>query len=108
MMFPQFPAKPIDLLTVIVTQDPGVTPNANGLPGLSALKQMVGALVTFGLVVSVAGLVISAAAWALGSLNSNAHYAGRGKTGCLVAGAAAIVIGSANAIIRFASGISIN
>jgi hypothetical protein len=108
MMSNLFTTRPIDLLTIIVTQDPGVSPNSNGLPGLSALKQMVGALLTFGLVVCVAGFVVSAAAWALGSLNSNAHHAGRGKTGCLVAGGAAVLIGSANAIIRFASGVSIN
>jgi hypothetical protein len=96
------------LLITVATQDPGVSPNSNGLPGLSALKSMVGALLTFGLVICVAGFVISAAAWALGSLNNNAHYAGRGKTGCLVVAGAAILIGSANTIIRWASGISIN
>ncbi len=108
MMYPLFACKRNDLLVALATQDPGVSPNSNGLPGLPALKQMVGALLTFGLVVCVAGFAISAAAWAIGSLNSNAHHAGRGKTGCLVAGGAAILIGSANAIIRFASGISIN
>ncbi|MFC0627459.1 DUF6112 family protein [Kribbella deserti] len=92
----------------VLIQDPGVTPNSNGLPGLSALKQMAGALVTFSLVICVGALVISAAAWALGSFSGNTHYAGKGKIGCLIAGGAAIVIGSANAIIRFASGIQIN
>lgn len=92
----------------VITQDPGVTPNSNGLPGLSALKQMVGALVTFSLVICVGALVISAAAWALGSYGGNAHYAGKGKVGCLISAGAGIVIGSANAIIRFASGIQIN
>jgi hypothetical protein len=96
------------LLITIATQDPGVTPNSNGLPGLSALKQMAGALVTFGLVICVAGFVISAAAWALGSFKGNSHYAGNGKTGCLVAAGCAILIGSANTIVRWASGISIS
>ncbi|MDX6239409.1 MAG: hypothetical protein QOG10_4224 [Kribbellaceae bacterium] len=91
----------------VLAQDPGVTPNTNGLPGLPALRQLAGALVTFSLVICVAAFVISAAAWALGSFNSNAHYAGKGKTGVLIAGGAAILIGSANAIIRFFSGISI-
>jgi hypothetical protein len=93
--------------TWILTQDPGVTPNSNGLPGLPALRQLAGAVMTFSLVICVVAFVISAAAWALGSFNSNAHYAGKGKTGVLIAGGAAILIGSANAIIRFASGIHI-
>lgn len=94
-------------LQLVVLQDPGITPNTNGLPGLPALRQMVGALVTFSLVICVAAFVISAAAWAMGSFNSNAHYAGKGKVGCLVAGGAAILIGSANGLIRFFSGISL-
>jgi hypothetical protein len=91
----------------IAAQDPGVTPNASGLPGLPAVKQIVGALLTFGLVACVAGFAVSAAAWALGSHGGNPHYAGRGKQGCLIAGVAAVLIGSANAIIKFASGIHI-
>jgi uncharacterized protein DUF6112 len=95
-------------LRLASAQDPGITPNSSGLPGLSAVKEIVGALLTFGLVACVAGFVISAAAWALGSHGGNAHYAGKGKQGCVIAGVAAILIGSANAIIRFASGIQIN
>ena len=92
----------------LLTQDPGVTPNSDGLPGLPALRQLAGAVMTFSLVLCVVAFVISAAAWALGSFNSNAHYAGKGKVGVLIAGGAAILIGSANAIIRFFSGISIS
>lgn len=88
-------------------QDPGISPNGTGLPGLAALRQMVGALLTFSLVLCVAAFVISAAAWALGSFNSNAHYAGKGKTGCLVAAGAAVLIGSANALIRFFSNVNL-
>jgi hypothetical protein len=93
---------------LIQIQDPGITPNGTGLPGLEALKRMVGALLTFSLVACVAGFVISAATWALASHGGNAHYAGKGKQGCVIAGVAAVLIGSANAIIRFASGIQIN
>lgn len=97
----------ISYAAALATQDPGISPNSNGLPGLPALRQMVGALLTFGLVACVAGFVVSAVAWALGSFNNNAHYAGKGKTGCLVAAGAAILIGSANAIIRFFSGVHV-
>ncbi|WBQ04405.1 DUF6112 family protein [Kribbella sp. CA-293567] len=88
-------------------QDPGVSPNGTGLPGLPALRQMVGALLTFSLVLCVAAFVISAVAWAWGSFNSNGHAAGKGKVGCLVAAGAAILIGSANTLIRFFSNINL-
>jgi hypothetical protein len=92
---------------MIPLQDPGITPNTNGLPGLPALRQMVGALLTFSLVLCVAAFAVAAAAWALGSFNGNSHYAGKGKIGCLVAAGAAILIGSANALIRFFSNINL-
>ena len=95
------------MFTFFYAQDPGVTPNSDGLPGLPALRQIVGALQTFGLVVCVAAFVISAAAWAIGSFGNNSHYAGRGKLGCLIAAGAATLIASANLIIRFFSGIQI-
>lgn len=78
-----------------------VTPNTNGLPGLAAIENVVGAMLTFGLVGSVAGVVISAVAWAIGSSSSNPHIAGRGKTGVIVSGAAAMLIGGANTLITF-------
>ena len=95
------------MLSFYYTQDPGVSPNSNGLPGLPALREIVGALQTFGLVICVAALIISAGAWAMGSFGSNAHYAGKGKVGCLIAAGAAVLIASANPIIRFFSGIQI-
>jgi len=61
-----------------------VTPNQNGLPGIAAIEKIVGALLTFGLIAAVAGIAISAIAWAIGSHSSNPHIAGRGKTGVLV------------------------
>lgn len=35
-----------ELLVSLLTADPGVNPNDSGLPGLSVLKQIVGALLT--------------------------------------------------------------
>ncbi|ADU49592.1 DUF6112 family protein [Intrasporangium calvum] len=78
-----------------------VTPNTNGLPGLAAIEKVVGALLTFGLVAAVAGIAVSAVAWAIGSSSSNPHIAGRGKTGVIVAGVAAMLIGAANTLITF-------
>ena len=43
-----------------------ITPNDNGLPGISELETIVGALLTVGLIASVPGLVLSAIVWAVG------------------------------------------
>lgn len=81
--------------------DPGISPNTNGLPGLNEARKIVGALLTFGIVAAVAGIAISAVVWALSAHNGNSHYASRGKTGVLVAAAAALLIGGADAIVAF-------
>ena len=80
-----------------------VPPNQNGLPGIAAIEKIVGALLTFGLIASVAGIAISAIAWAIGSHSSNPHVAGRGKTGVLVSAGAAMLIGAANTLVTFFS-----
>jgi len=91
--------------TLLPAEDPGVTSNTTGLPGLAQLREIVGALLTFGLVACVAALVIAAIVWGLGSNSSNPHLAGRGKTGVVVAAGAALLIGAANAIVTFFSGV---
>jgi hypothetical protein len=92
---------------LVVMQDPGVSPNANGLPGLPEVRTLAGATITFALVACVVALIISAAAWALGNVNSNPHVANKGRIGVLASLGAAILIGSANSLIRFFSGIII-
>jgi hypothetical protein len=81
--------------------DPGITPNDNGLPGVSEARKIVGALLTFGLIAAVAGVAISAIGWALGSHSANPHLAGRGRTGVVVAAIAALLIGGADLIVKF-------
>ena len=78
-----------------------IRPNTTGLPGIAAVETIVGALLTFGLIASVAGVAVSAIAWAIGSHSSNPHVAGRGKLGVLVAAGAAMLIGAANTIVTF-------
>jgi hypothetical protein len=78
-----------------------VSPNTTGLPGIGTLSNMVGALLTIGLIACVAGLVIAAIVWAIGSHSSNPHLAGRGKSGVLVAFVAAVLIGGANVLVDF-------
>jgi hypothetical protein len=75
--------------------DVNIQPNRTGLPGIASLESIVGALLTFGLVAAVAGIAISAIAWAIGSHSGNPHVAGKGKSGVLVALGAAFLIGGA-------------
>ncbi|MCZ3390015.1 MAG: DUF6112 family protein [Actinomycetia bacterium] len=93
------------LLGSVLAADPGVNPNNSGLPGLSVLKQMVGALLTWGLVACVAALVVSVILWALGHHGGNYSQTTSGKTGVLVASGGALLIGGANAIVAFFSGL---
>jgi hypothetical protein len=81
--------------------DVNIRPNRTGLPGIASLESIVGALLTFGLVASVAGIAISAIAWAIGSHSGNPHVAGKGKSGVLVALAAAFLIGGATFLVDF-------
>ncbi len=85
----------------VLAGDPGIRPNSNGLPGLSVLQQIVGALLTWGLLACVAGLVVSVIVWALAHHQGNYSHATTGKTGVLVAAGGALLIGGANAIIAF-------
>jgi Family of unknown function (DUF6112) len=78
-----------------------VSPNSSGLPGIGTLSNIVGALLTVGLIACVAGLVIAAIVWAIGTHSSNPNLSGRGKTGVLVAFAAAMLIGGANVLVDF-------
>ena len=78
-----------------------IKPNTTGLPGIGALENIVGAVLTFGLIAAVAGVALSSIAWAVGANSSNPHIAGKGKNGVLVAGAAAMLIGAANTLVTF-------
>jgi len=78
-----------------------VSPNSNGLPGISELQNIVGALLTIALIVALAGLALASAAWAIGSHSANPVLAGRGRTGVLVSFAAAMLTGGAVALINF-------
>lgn len=90
-------------LVSLVGDDPGVTANTTGLPGLVQLRSIVGGMLTFGLVACVAALVASAVTWGFGANSGNPHLAGRGKTGVVVSAGAALLIGAANAIVAFFS-----
>jgi hypothetical protein len=78
-----------------------ITPNTSGLPGISELQDIVGALLTIGLIAALAGLAISAIVWAIGNHSANPVLAGRGKTGVLVSFVSAALVGGAVVLINF-------
>jgi hypothetical protein len=88
------------MLEVISVLD-DVAPNTTGLPGISTISHMVGALLSIGLIACLAGLVIAAIVWAVGHHSANPTLASRGKSGVLVAFAAAVLLGGANVLIDF-------
>ena len=90
---------------IVPMADPGISPNEDGLPGLPVVRSIVGALLTWGLVACVAGLVISVIIWAVAHQQGNYSNASSGKTGVLVAAGGALLIGGANAIVTFFSGL---
>ncbi|GGM49515.1 DUF6112 family protein [Microbacterium saperdae] len=94
----------LDTLTTITAVLPAeidVTPNDSGLPGISALRTVVGAVMTIGLILSVLALIISAVVWGFGSNSSNPHLASRGKVGVLISCGAAIITGASVTLINF-------
>lgn len=78
-----------------------ISPNTNGLPGIAQLREIVGAMMTVALILSVLALLVAAIVCALGANSSNPHLAGRGKLGVLVALGAAIVTGASVTLINF-------
>lgn len=89
------------LSSVVVPMNVDVTPNDDGLPGIAALRNIVGAVMTVALILSVLALLISAIVWGFGSNSSNPHLASRGKVGVLVSCAAAVITGAAVTLINF-------
>ena len=83
----------------------GVFPDFDGLGGIGDLRAVVGALLTFVLIVAVLMLIVSAIIWAYGSNSSNPHLAGRGKIGVLISCGAAVVCGASVTLINFFWGV---
>ncbi|RPF28594.1 DUF6112 family protein [Georgenia muralis] len=78
-----------------------IAPNTDGLPGITQLRTIVGAVMTVGLILAVLALIVAAIVWAMGANSSNPHLAGRGKSGVLVALGAAVLCGGAVTLVNF-------
>lgn len=72
-----------------------VWPDFGAVGGSSDLRSIVGALLTFGLLIAVLMLIACATAWAIASANGSWHAASKAKTGLFVALGGALFIGGA-------------
>ena len=72
----------------------GVFPDFDGLGGIGDLRAVVGALLTFVLIVAVLMLIVSAIVWAIATAHGNYATASKGRTGVLVSLGAAVLAGA--------------
>lgn len=77
------------------------SPTASKLPGGAVLQTLVDGLGGWALILALAGLVLGAALWAVGSHSQNYQQSFVGKRAVLVSGLAALIVGAAPAIIDF-------
>jgi hypothetical protein len=70
-------------------------PDFDAVSGSGQLKQIVGALLTYGLMTAVLMLIACAVAWALASASGSWHGTAKAKTGVLVALGGAALAGGA-------------
>ncbi|MGH8980034.1 MAG: hypothetical protein ACRDWE_03290 [Acidimicrobiales bacterium] len=76
-------------------------PTSTKLPGGAVLQTLVDGLGGWALTLALAGLVVGAALWAVGSHSQNYQQSFVGKRAVLVSGFAALIVGAAPAIIDF-------
>ena len=93
----------MSLLTHLVLGASGIggQPDPNGLPGSSALQQLISGLAYWALLASLAGLFVSAIVWALSAHSGNYHHASGGRRGTIISAVAAFLVGAAPAIVNF-------
>ena len=88
-------------MTVWHLADVTMTPSVTSLPGGGTLQQLTNGLGAWALIASLAGLVVGAAAWALGVHSQNYQQSLVGRRAVLVSGLAALLIGAAPPVVNF-------
>jgi MFS family permease len=78
-----------------------LTPTLDDLPGGSTLQGLANGLASWALIAALVGLVIGAAAWALGVHSQNYQQSMVGRRAVLVSGLAALLVGAAPLIVTF-------
>ncbi len=78
-----------------------LTPDPDALPGSNVLQQLMNGLGAWALALALVGLLVGAAAWALGSHGQNYQQSYVGRRAVLISGLAALLIGAGPAIVNF-------
>jgi MFS family permease len=81
--------------------DVTLNPTPGNLPGADVLQKLTNGLGGWALVASLVGLVIGAAAWALGAHSQNYHQSFAGRRTVLVSALAALLIGAGPGLVNF-------
>ena len=81
--------------------DVTLSPSVTNLPGGDVLQRLTNGIGGWALVAALVGLLIGAAAWALGSHSQNYQQAFSGRRTVLVSGLAALLIGAGPGLINF-------
>ena len=71
----------------------GVFPDFEGLEGIGELREVIGALLTFVLIVAVLMLIVCAITWAIASANGHHAAATKARIGAWTALGAAVLAG---------------
>ena len=82
-----------------------VLPDFDGLAGIGDLREIVGALLMFALVIAVLMLIVSAIIWAVSSSTGNYAAASKGRVGVLVSLGGAVLAGAGVAWMNWLIGI---
>ena len=82
-----------------------VGPDFGAVGGSADLRSIVGALLTYGLIIAVLMLIVSATTWAIASGSGSWHTAQKAKAGCFVALGGATLTGAALAWANWLLGI---
>jgi hypothetical protein len=78
-----------------------VSPDTGDLPGGRVLQNLMNGIDGWALALSLVGLVVGAAAWALGSHGQNYQQSYVGRRAVLISGFAALLIGAGPGIVNF-------
>lgn len=88
------------LLVFLAQTTPDLSPNANGLPGSSALAGLVSGLAYVGLLGCGAGMIIGAGMWGVGAA-SNPYQVANGKRTIILSALGAALIGASTFLVRY-------
>jgi MFS family permease len=84
-----------------VLADVSMNPDPTALPGGDVLQQLTNGIGSWALIAALIGMIVGAAAWALGHYSQNYQQSYNGRKGLLASGVAALVIGAAPSVVNF-------